>query len=303
MEHFFDGGHQVRFPRVVHGSRPLIRLAASGTAVALALCVSCAPRPAGRAAEAPGPPATSAIATQTAEGTQTAAATSTAASDSTPHAKPLSAPKSTLAVRIDPRLWLGKPLRRAPWKTSKVAITMDDGPSANTAKVLAIFGRYHIRATFFYVGGRCPGYRTLVKQASDAGFELGDHTLDHHEVARESARFDLHEIDLGAAELERETGIRPIYMRPPAGHWDHTTLRSITERGMIMALWSLHGRDTGKGTHASRIARDVIRDARGGDIILLHETNAETVSALPTIIEGLRRKGLEPVTLSELLTR
>jgi peptidoglycan/xylan/chitin deacetylase (PgdA/CDA1 family) len=212
-------------------------------------------------------------------------------------------PKVTPAARIDPSPWIGRPLRRAPWPTRKVAITLDDGPSPNTAQVLAIFRKHGLRGTFFFVGDRCQRYRKVVRLAFDAGFEIGDHTLDHQEIFRQSARFDLREIDLGAAELVRETGVRPIYMRPPSGHWDATTLRSIAQRHMIMALWSVHGQDTGPGTHASVIARHAVANARGGDIILLHETNPETVKALPAILEGLVRKGLRPVTLSELMTR
>ena len=102
--------------------------------------------------------------------------------------------------------------------------------------------------------------------------------------------------------LEALTGRRPVFVRPPVGHWDPDALRAITARGLIMALWSVHGQDTGRGTHADRIARGVLAHARGGDIILLHETNPETVAALPSIIEGLRAEGLQPVTLAELLT-
>jgi peptidoglycan/xylan/chitin deacetylase (PgdA/CDA1 family) len=183
----------------------------------------------------------------------------------------------------------------------QVAITIDDGPSRNTAEVLAIFERLGVRCTFFYVGNRVPRYRVLARQAYRSGFEIGDHTWNHLEIKNESLAFDLGEIDRCATELQSVTGHRPVFMRPPAGHWDPTGLRAVTERNMVMALWSLHGHDTGPGTHADVIARGVLESARGGDVILLHETNPETVKALPVIIEGLRRKGLEPVTLSQLL--
>ncbi|MGE5485828.1 MAG: hypothetical protein ACM3X4_12510 [Ignavibacteriales bacterium] len=43
-----------------------------------------------------------------------------------------------------------------------------------------------------------------------------------------------------------------------------------------------------------------MRKAGPGGIVLLHPT-AATAAALPSLIEGLRRSGLEPVTVSRLL--
>lgn len=212
-------------------------------------------------------------------------------------------PTGSPAAEIDPAPFLGRPLKRAPFATRKVALTLDDGPSRNTAEVLSIFERLNARCTFFFVGGRVRGYRSVAKQAYETGFEIGNHTWDHQEIHETPLAFDLKEIDRCQAELVEVTGHEAVFVRPPTGHWDDATLRATGERGMVLALWSLHGQDTGPGTHARTITSGVLRSARGGDVILLHETNPETVKALPAIIEGLRAKGLEPVTLSELLTR
>ncbi len=295
----FEERFRVEFPRPGEGSRRLPRICCALVAVFGLSASACAPRPVAGIAVAPVVSALRATAAAVVA-TETTVPVSAEASVTTLGPP---APKPTPARRIDPRRWIGRPLLRAPWPTDKVAITFDDGPSKHSAEVLAILAHYGIRATFFYVGDRCPRYRDLVRQAFDAGFEIGDHTLDHHEIFRESASFDLREIDLGAAEIERETGVRPTYVRPPAGHWDATTLRCITQRRMVMALWSVHGQDTGTGTHAATIAARALRNVRGGDILLLHETNPETVKALPAIIGGLLREGFKPVTLSELLIR
>ena len=57
-----------------------------------------------------------------------------------------------------------------------------------------------------------------------------------------------------------------------------------------------------------RLLRNVLGDVRAGSVILLHDGDSqlrrdriETVNSLPLIIEGLRRRGLKVVPLSELL--
>ena len=51
----------------------------------------------------------------------------------------------------------------------------------------------------------------------------------------------------------------------------------------------------------STVVRAVLDGARGGSIISLHLGHPVTVAALPEILDGLRARSLQPVTLTELL--
>jgi peptidoglycan/xylan/chitin deacetylase (PgdA/CDA1 family) len=224
----------------------------------------------------------------------------------TPTASPKPAPVAAVATapvrpRLDTSRYMGKPVKRSRAQTTAVAITLDDGPSSNLGLVLSILREHDARVTFFFVGNRTPRFRRRMPDVIALGCEVGNHTWDHEEVEGESRARILDSVDRAQAELTTDTGVAPVLMRPPAGHWDERALEAVNSRGLVMALWSLHGQDTGEGTHSEKIARDVIRSARGGDVILLHETNIETVNALPAIIDGLRKKGLHLVTMSELL--
>ena len=81
--------------------------------------------------------------------------------------------------------------------------------------------------------------------------------------------------------------------------------------GQEVVLWSLSSQDWHPRATASGVTRRVIERASGGDIILFHDSGSllggkdsdrrPTVDALGPIIDGLRAKGLEIVSLEEFL--
>jgi peptidoglycan/xylan/chitin deacetylase (PgdA/CDA1 family) len=96
--------------------------------------------------------------------------------------------------------------------------------------------------------------------------------------------------------------------RPPCGVRTPAYFAAARSLGLRTVQWDVAGFDW-KRHDAERIARDVLRAARAGSIILLHDGDSDgkrdrrqTIKALPLIIEGLRERGLRIVPLSELLT-
>ena len=57
-------------------------------------------------------------------------------------------------------------------------LTFDDGPSANTEKVLDILDKYGAKATFF-VTGHEPEYRPMIAEAYRRGNTIGMHSYTH----------------------------------------------------------------------------------------------------------------------------
>ncbi len=273
---------------------PIRRLSVLLCAVPLLLCACVAT-----------PPATSASKMPAASVEPTVPPPSLVASAAgTASVGPTAAVEATSEPRVpvlDVSGYLGQPIRRAKMPTNAVALTLDDGPSGETSAVLGVLERYSARVTFFYVGNRVARWRRLMPRVRADSCEIGNHTYDHEEIRGVSRSQVLREVDRGQAVIGQYTGVTPVLMRPPTGHFDETSLEAVNSRHLVLALWSLHGQDTGSGTHAETIARGIIGSTRGGDVILLHETNPETVKALPVIIEGLKRKGLHLVTMSELL--
>jgi peptidoglycan/xylan/chitin deacetylase (PgdA/CDA1 family) len=185
----------------------------------------------------------------------------------------------------------------------EVALTFDDGPGPYTPALLAVLERYHVHATFFVIG-RMERYfsASTVREIRD-GDAIGDHTEDHPMLAQLAPRQQREEIFEQIARVELEGGPRPTLFRPPYGSFDAATMHELRLERLLMVLWSVDTSDWAQpGTEV--IVQRALAGAHPGAIILMHDgggDRAQTIAALPAIIKGLRRRGLEPVTVPRLL--
>jgi peptidoglycan/xylan/chitin deacetylase (PgdA/CDA1 family) len=198
---------------------------------------------------------------------------------------------------IDVSALLSSPVTRGPRSGDMVAITVDDGPSRESHIVLDILQRERTRVTFFYCGRRIVSAPAESLRAIALGCEIGDHTMSHIELVGLPAERVRAEVGETRSIIATLTGETAGWVRPRGAR---EVVRSM---GMAIALWDAYAGDTAPSPRADTIASRVLAMARPGSIILLHETNPETVKALPRIIAGLRAKGLRPVTLSEMFGR
>lgn len=205
-------------------------------------------------------------------------------------------------------------LRQAIWRgragSHSVALTFDDGPHpVYTPQILNILRHHRARATFFPLGRNVERYPQIIRQIFAEGHTIGNHSYAHGRLIFVSPQRIRQEMAEASAVLERITGQRPRFFRPPRGLGGLTALRMASLLGMRTVLWTLSPRDW---THpgVGRIVGRVVAKARDGAIILLHdakyndpgEDRSQTVQALPNIIRGLRAKGYRLVTLTDLVS-
>ncbi|NLJ60729.1 MAG: polysaccharide deacetylase family protein [Firmicutes bacterium] len=197
-------------------------------------------------------------------------------------------------------------------KTNQVALTFDDGPSQEfTPFVLDVLREYNAPATFFLVGvhvERCPD---IARRIAEEGHEIGNHTYRHVTMPTASNKTLYEEVIKATRVITQVTGEYPKYIRPPRGVYDARFRRLSHVLGQKIVLWTISTRDWRYGTSTQAIVKRAVSQAKGGDIILFHDSGAlirneggdrsATVRALPLVIEGLRQKGLEIVPLGELL--
>ena len=181
-----------------------------------------------------------------------------------------------------------------------VALTFDDGPSPTyTPQILSVLAKEHVPATFFVEGHAASIYPDVVRTEAEAGEAVGNHTWDHVNLTTTSLADYSHEVDDVSDLIEQTTGSRPTCLRAPGGHVDSTVIDRAAERGMATIGWDTDPRDwTGPG--ADVITQRVLSTVKAGSIVDLHDgggDRSQTVAALPSIIEGLRARGLTPVSI------
>ncbi len=201
------------------------------------------------------------------------------------------------------------PGTRTSWPV-KVYLTFDDGPSANTEKILDILDKYKVKGNFFVVGTTNPDLQKMYKRIVDEGHVLCMHSYTHkyNEIYSSVDAFkkDLDEIsDL----LYRVTGIKPVYYRFPGGSSNSVSripmkefIKVLDERGIKYFDWNVVAGDaTNPMLPADKIIENSLCDLNEYEeaMILFHDLSnkTSTVEALPTIIESIQAAGIpiEPI--------
>jgi peptidoglycan/xylan/chitin deacetylase (PgdA/CDA1 family) len=188
-------------------------------------------------------------------------------------------------------------------KGNELALTFDDGPGPYTQRLVATLDKLHVHATFFAIGEQEQYFSEGTIAELKSGDVVGDHTETHPMMAALSAHDQYEELFEQMAHIEFLGGPRPRLFRPPYGSFDATTFRELHHLHLLMVLWSVDTSDyTLPGVNA--IVNSALAGAKPGAIILMHDgggNREETIAALPAIVAGLRRRGLRPVTVPQLL--
>jgi peptidoglycan/xylan/chitin deacetylase (PgdA/CDA1 family) len=186
---------------------------------------------------------------------------------------------------------------------NEVALTFDDGPGPYTQQLVATLNKLHVHATFFAIGQQEQYFSAGTVAEIKSGDVIGNHTETHPMMASLSPHEQYEELFDQMAQIEVLGGPRPRLFRPPYGSFDTTTFKELHHLHLLMVLWSVDTSDyTLPGVAA--IVHSALAGAKPGAIILMHDgggNRSETIAALPAIVKGLRKRGLRPVTVPQLL--
>ena len=195
----------------------------------------------------------------------------------------------------------GKPIYCGGSHGRYVALTFDDGPGAYTQLALSILRQRHVRATFFLIGHNVPSRPGLARQELGDFAALGVHAWAHKSLDRRRQGKIRRQIVWTRSAIKKATGTRVRLFRPPYGARNARVDRVARRLGMVEVLWSIDSGDS-QGYTWRQIGREVLRNIQPGSIVLMHDNRGQTIRALNRLIlPGIKKRGLIPVTVPELL--
>ncbi len=194
-----------------------------------------------------------------------------------------------------------EPEAEEPDAAHKVYLTFDDGPSANTEKILEILEKYDVKATFFVVGTACENNEESLKNIVEAGHTLGMHSCTHNYSELYASVEDFGE-DLKQQQdyIYEVTGVKSNLYRFPGGSSNKVSDISMKEFARYLDSqdvrffdWNISSGDGGSylfptETIIENCTSNISRYSTS--VILMHDSagKSTTLEALPTIIEKIQ---------------
>ena len=203
-----------------------------------------------------------------------------------------------------------------------IALTFDDGPDPVwTPQILQILRDKKAPATFFVIGENALAHPFILKDILAQGSEIGNHSYTHPNLGETSPRGVALELNttqrlvqaytgrsmrmvripyFGDAEPTTEIELRPVLEAQQAGYiniglhvdtedWQRPGVQAIIDNAFAAIEAGKDLPDTSPN--------------KSRNVILLHDAGgdrAQTVAALPAIIDGLRARGYTIVPVSKL---
>ncbi|CAN5172892.1 polysaccharide deacetylase family protein [soil metagenome] len=186
--------------------------------------------------------------------------------------------------------------------SNQISITFDDGPHPEiTPAILEVLREFQVKAAFFCIGYRMDQHQKLTKQIIEEGHIIGNHSWHHGwEFDFKSAHDMQVELNKTSHLLEQLIGLKTHYFRPPYGATNPNLAKAIKATNMVAIGWSLRSLDT-TIKNPQKLAKRVSRRINDGDIVLFHDTQAGTVSALREFLKFCKEEGYKVVPLPELI--
>ena len=201
---------------------------------------------------------------------------------------------------IDTSIDINKPTERNldNFKDKKlIAFTFDDGPNTTTTnRLLDGIKEYNAKVTFFVLGSRVNNHQEVLKRAYEEENQIGTHTYNHLNLFLLSDSKITEEINKTDEAIKNIIGVYPEVLRPPYGNINDN-IKKLSSKYIIN--WNVDTEDW-KLKDRNLIKDNILKNARDGAIVLLHDIYTESVEGSLLAMEELEKEGYAFVTISEM---
>lgn len=180
------------------------------------------------------------------------------------------------------------------------AVTLDDGPSATTPRLLDALDEAGIPATFFVSGRAALEHARELCMIRDRGHAIASHGFAHEELTWKSRQAVEDDLLRSLDAISMVSGLRPALYRPPFGRL-HPKHRDIPSHlGCALVLWSVLPEDYDRSLPMDTLLRRMA-DVGRRDILVLHDKPGcvdRTIRCLRQLAEARATSNLQYRTIT-----
>ncbi|RTL71163.1 MAG: polysaccharide deacetylase family protein [Hyphomicrobiales bacterium] len=180
----------------------------------------------------------------------------------------------------------------------EVVLTFDDGPwPHNTRAVLEALAKHCTKATFFSIGKHAMWHPEILKEVAAAGHTVGTHTWSHANMAKLKGEKLTAELERGFSAVKIALGQPPhSFFRFPFLKDPKEAMEYLGKRNIAVFSHDLDSFDF-KIKKPEEVIKSVMTklDKKGKGIILMHDLQTATATALPELLDRLKAEGYKVV--------
>ena len=187
-----------------------------------------------------------------------------------------------------------------------IYLTFDAGyENGNMPAILDALHKHQVHATFFVVGTLIREKPELIREISDAGHTVGNHTMTHPDMSGISTKeaFQKQLEDVEALYKDATGNEMTKFYRPPQGIYSTDNLQMAKDLGYSTFFWSLAYVDWYQDKQPSKeeAFEKLLGRIHPGAIVLLHSTSSTNASILDELLTKWEEMGYTFGTLEELV--
>jgi peptidoglycan/xylan/chitin deacetylase (PgdA/CDA1 family) len=187
--------------------------------------------------------------------------------------------------------WLGPVVTRFATDRKELWLTIDDGPTEDTAEVLKLFASRGVKATFFIKGKLALERPELIEAMLAAGHTVANHSHTHPSASFWCATpgriaFEVDECQRAIARFTAPSR----WFRAPVGMKNPFVHPLLARRGLRLIGWTARGFD-GVAADAEKVVERILPDLRPGAIVMMHQGGPQSLRMLQGVIDAAQERG------------
>lgn len=183
----------------------------------------------------------------------------------------------------------------------EVVLTFDDGPQVRTTPaILDALDQECTKAIFFSLGKMALGLPQIIRDVAKRGHTVATHTWSHIDIRKASDQDGKDDIEKGISAVVRAVGgpVAPFF-RYPYLRDSQASLAHLAGRNIAVFSTDVDSFDFRRQNPDRLVKTTMDRlNKRGKGIILMHDIQPRTATALPALLKALKAGGYKVVHMT-----